>query len=92
MKRPSFGKTSSWLTALFITISALTLTACATPTPPRTVQASLLLECRNPEDIKGVDGKAAQEALTAWGAALRECRELNADKARYIRSTIRARG
>lgn len=56
------------------------------------MQASLLLECRNPEDIKEVDGKAAQEALTAWGAALRECRELNADKARYIRSTIRARG
>lgn len=88
MKKQSFGKTSSWLSALFITIFALTLTACSTPTQPKTApQASLLLECRNPDDITGNDGASALQALTDWGAALRECRELNAAKAEHIRNT-----
>ena len=47
----------------------------------------MLTECRNPPDITDVTGEAAQNALTAWGAALRECRQLNKEKADYIRRT-----
>ena len=86
MKKQSSGKTSSWLTALFITMSVSMMTGCATPTQPAP-DSTLLLECRDGITLAGTDGKAALEALTDWGAALRECRTLNAQKAAHIRNT-----
>ncbi|XKQ94563.1 hypothetical protein DDSR119_26a [Pseudomonas phage DDSR119] len=80
-------KLSSWLTGLFIATCALMMTACASPTPPKTgLQSNLLLECATPPDITETTGKAAQEALTAWGMAFNECKKLNSSKAAHIRS------
>lgn len=54
------------------------MTGCASPTSQRTaVDQALLVDCEEPEDLKGFTGADTLKALTSWGSAFRECADLH---------------
>lgn len=69
-------KESSWLTALFIVMSALIMTGCSlwnVQEPVKPIQANLLEKCPELSKHEGTTGKDVLYTLTNWATEYNEC-------------------